>query len=222
MFCVKCGAKLQEGALFCSHCGSKTGVQTDAAENVTPAPEEKRISREASALVAEKNGVPNWFLGVGILQIAAGVIGLLVWIPDFIRHIAIRSYYRSSYMSSSILPTLFFLCVDVLVLIMGILWIKAPLSMKNNVVRVFTDKVQLQCVDSPVEYNQILKHAFIGGSTRSINVVVMLSEISAVSCLKTGAIRFLEIETKGGNTFKVLINDAEELANIINQCLYGF
>lgn len=216
MYCRECGAELKEGDAFCSRCGRKVEVQTE--DDRVFQTEESRISESPSKLMLKKVGIPKWITTIGVINVVLGAFLILFCVPKFLQLMSYGSFYRrSSYVSSNLWLFGFWVVFGVLDLIMGILWTKAPMSMKNNTVRVFTDKVELQCVDSPVAFNQVLKYALIGGGVRSVNVTVMFREISSVACIKIGYLRFLEIETKSTNKYKVLVNDAEEVVNTITQ-----
>lgn len=221
MYCVECGAKLQEGASFCAHCGRRVENSSAVKETAdsTPVAKPKRYDGP-SKLVMEKTGVPRWFLAAGIAELVVGVLMMIGELPTLFQIMSMNRYYRSSYMSS-LVWAIFSIIVGLILIAIGILWIKASVTMKTNEVKVYTDRVQLQYEDSPLASNQVLKYVFVGGSTRSVNVVVMYSDISVVSCSKSGVLRALEIELKGGNKHRVLINDAEEISNAIHQQIYG-
>ncbi len=216
MYCKKCGAELREGDAFCSCCGRR--VEAASEDGMAFRTESSRNPEISSKLILKKVGVPKWITTIGIISVVVGAFLILFYVPMFIKLMSYGSFYRrSSYVSSNLWWSGFCVVIGILILIMGILWLKAPMSMKNNTVRVFTDKVELQCVDSPISYNQVLKHALIGGSSRAVNATIMFHEISSVACIKTGRLRFLEIETKNTNKYKVFINDAEEIVNTITQ-----
>lgn len=216
MYCKQCGAELKVGDAFCSCCGRR--VEAASEDDMAFRAEASRNPEISPKLILKKVGVPKWLTTLGIGSIVLGAFLMLFYVPRFLKLMSYGSFYRrSSYVSSNLWWSGICAVIGIVMLIMGILWLKAPMSMKNNTVRVFTDKVELQCVDSPVSYNQVLKHALIGGSSRAVNATIMFHEISSVACIKTGRLRFLEIETKNTNKYKVFINDAEEVANTITQ-----
>ncbi|MBO5927455.1 MAG: zinc ribbon domain-containing protein [Clostridia bacterium] len=73
MYCSKCGAKLEDGFVFCSNCGNKVAVDSNNDVNYTGSSPNYSAPQNQQSTVGESKA------GIGVLMaLFLGIIGLII------------------------------------------------------------------------------------------------------------------------------------------------
>ena len=86
MFCVKCGAELNEGAEFCTKCGAKVGVSTEGQNTTDQQNEDSPVSTQVVVMPTGTTPLVLGLLGMfgGFIPIVKNILWILSLVAIFV------------------------------------------------------------------------------------------------------------------------------------------